>query len=109
MEITGKLIKVLDLEQGTSKAGKEWRKQSIIVQTDAEFNNEVCISAFGQDKITDMNKLQIDDKVTILCNIYSREYKGRYFNSIDGYWFTKAGSKKTNDEFVTVDDNDMPF
>ena len=107
MEITGKLIKVLELEQGTSKAGKEWRKQSIVVQTDAEFNNEVCISAFGEEKIKNMNKLSTGDDVTVLCNIYSREYNGKYYNSIDGYWFTKKGEEDANDDFVTADA--MPF
>ena len=33
MEVTGKLVKKLELETGTSKAGKEWQKQSIVIDT----------------------------------------------------------------------------
>ena len=97
MEITGKLIKKLDLEQGTSKNGKEWKKQSFIVETINEYNKDVCISAFGEDKIKQLNKLNIGDKVSILCNIYSREYKGRWYNQIDGYFFAQQEITIKND------------
>jgi hypothetical protein len=33
MEVTGKLVKKLELETGISKAGKEWKKQSIVIDT----------------------------------------------------------------------------
>tara|TARA_Y100000593_G_scaffold93428_1_gene188260 strand:+ start:462 stop:791 length:330 start_codon:yes stop_codon:yes gene_type:complete len=109
MEINGKLIKVLDAEAGTSKSGKPWQRQSIVVETDNEFNNQVCISAFGEDKINNMNKLSVGDNVTILCNVYSREYKGKYYHNIDGYWFSKQGEGSKATDFVTTDDNEMPF
>jgi hypothetical protein len=48
MEINGKLIKKLDVESGMSKTGKEWRKQSILVeQSGTDYNKEVVISFFG--------------------------------------------------------------
>ena len=38
MKITGKLVKKLQVEAGTSKAGKPWEKQSILVeQTGTDF------------------------------------------------------------------------
>ena len=58
MEVTGKLVKKLATESGVSKSGKEWKKQSIVIDTGGEFNNEVCISALG-DKMDSMNKLEI--------------------------------------------------
>ena len=36
MEITGKLIKKFDIESGISKAGKEWNKQSILIEQNAD-------------------------------------------------------------------------
>jgi len=46
--------------------------------------------------------------VSIRCNVYSREYKGKYYHNIDGYWFTQ---KAENEDFVTSDsnENDLPF
>ena len=107
MEVRGKLVKMLDLETGTSKAGKEWQKQSVVIDTGEEFNNIVCVNAFG-DKVDKLNKLQEGMTVAILCNVYSREYKGKYYHNIDGYHFTNQSDVSAND--VKVDDSEfMPF
>ena len=105
MEITGKLIKKFDIESGISKAGKEWNKQSILIEQNAEFNKEVVISAFG-DKIQSIKNLQEGDNLKVLCNVYSREYNGRYFHNIDGYWFSKAEAEA---EKIENDNEDLPF
>ena len=107
MEVTGTVLRKLELETGTSKkSGKEWQKQSIVIDTGGEFNNEVCVSAFG-DKMDSMNKLEIGMDVSVLCNVYSREYNGRYFHNIDGYFFTNQ-SNKSSDK-IQNGEEDMPF
>ncbi|QDP46682.1 MAG: hypothetical protein Unbinned6316contig1000_26 [Prokaryotic dsDNA virus sp.] len=123
MEITGNLKKILPLENGVSKAGKEWKKQSCLIETDNEYNPIVCVSAFGE-KVNDLNKLVVGYPVSILCNVYSREYNGKYYTSIDGYWFSTKNTEsfdarmkdKMNEmtteksEFVEVQsDEDLPF
>ena len=64
LSINGKIKKILDLEQGTSKSGKEWQKQNVIIEqnVDREWNKEVCVSAFGTDKINQLNKFTEGDK-----------------------------------------------
>ena len=106
MEVTGKLVKVLDLETGISKAGKEWKKQSILIDTGGDFNNEICVSAFG-DKLEQMLKLEVGMEVSVLCNVYSREYNGRYFHNIDGYFFTNQSNKSSGK--IQNGEEDMPF
>jgi len=106
MEVTGKLVKILDLETGISKAGKEWKKQSILIDTGGDFNNEICVSAFG-DKVGQMLKLEVGMEVSVLCNVYSREYNGRYFHNIDGYFFTNQSNKSS--EKIQNGEEDMPF
>jgi|TARA_R110002012_G_scaffold304359_1_gene507820 hypothetical protein len=105
MEVRGKVKMKLDLETGTSKAGKEWQKQSIVIDTGGEFNNIIAVSAFG-DKVQKMNMLEEGMTVSILCNVYSREYNGKYYHNIDGYHFT---NQSNNTEFVTSEEEDMPF
>jgi len=105
MEVRGKVKMKLDLETGTSKAGKEWQKQSIVIDTGGEFNNLIAVSAFG-DKVQKMNMLEVGMTVSILCNVYSREYNGKYYHNIDGYHFT---NQSNNTEFVTSEEEDMPF
>ena len=109
MEVTGKLITKLQKEAGTSKAGKAWEKQTVVVDTGGEFNNIIAVSAFGEDKIKHLDKLKEGMTVTILCNVYSREYKGKYYHNIDGYHFSnQSNNPEVNSEFVTTDD-EMPF
>jgi len=111
MEVSGKLVKVLDLEQGTSKSGKDWQKQSIVLDNGGEFNNEVCVSAFG-DKVNQIAELKIGVDMKILCNVYSREYKGRYYNSIDGYHFAQVNQtppEGLDGHFQGTTPDDLPF
>jgi len=108
MEVTGTVLRKLELETGTSKAGKEWQKQSIVIDTGNDFNNEICVSAFG-DKLKQMNKLEVGMEVSVLCNVYSREYNGRYFHNIDGYFFTNQSNKSSDKIQNGEAEEDMPF
>ena len=94
MEVTGKLVKILDLEEGTSKAGKSWQKQSVVIDTGGEFNNLTAVSAFGDKQVDKLNRLELGMDVTILCNVYSREYQGKYYHNIDGYHFSNQSASQ---------------
>ena len=126
MDITGKLIKKLEKETGVTKTGKNWESQICLVDTGEKFNNIVAIKSFGEEKIKQMNKLEIGQIVTISCNVYSREYNGKYYNQIDGWWYTDQSNNpevnkavhekltgriemdKQDQQFMTSD-NDLPF
>lgn len=109
MEIKGKLLRKLQAESGTSKTGKTWISQTCIVETEDKFNNIVAIKCAGDEKIKQMNKLKDGSMVNISCNVYSREYNGKFYNNIDGWWFADQSQVDENDtnEFVTSDD--IPF
>mgnify|MGYP003136699239 FL=1 len=106
MEVKGKVVKKLPIESGISKSEKEWKKQVIVIDTGADYNPEIAIQAFGDDKIKDLNKLSVGDQVLIKCNVSSREYNGRYFHNIDGYWFTKNTKEESP---VVPESDDLPF
>ena len=91
MDVKGKLVKKLAVESGISKSEKVWKKQTCIVDSGGEFNNEIAVSAFG-DKLKDLDKLEVGMDVLIKCNVYSREYKGKYYHNIDGYWFANTSN-----------------
>jgi len=112
MEVKGKVVKKLPIESGISKSEKEWKKQVIVIDTGADYNPEIAIQAFGDDKIKDLNKLSVGDQVLIKCNVSSREYNGRYFHNIDGYWFTKntkEDTRKLDVHFEGTTPDDLPF
>jgi hypothetical protein len=107
MEVKGKLIKKLQAEAGTSKSGKAWSSQICLVETDAKYNPLVAVKAMGDDKIKQLDKLKEGMEVAILCNVYSREYNGKYYNNIDGYHFTNQSDAQGASDFITSDDT--PF
>ena len=115
MEITGKLIKKLDIEGGVSKAGKEWQKQSILVEQSGEYSKEVVISFFGE-KIKSIRDLQEGSEVIVSINLSSREFNGKYYHNIDG-WFCAAKGKETvgsnlldnKDTMLNGSSDDLPF
>ena len=107
MKITGKLTKVLKKQTGVSKAGKEWQKQSFIFEQDDKFNKEICVDVFGDltkdIKLKLFKDLKIGEQYKVYINISSKEFNGKYYHSIDG-WFCAAAGKQT----VGESDN-MPF
>ena len=114
MEVKGKLVKKLDVESGISKSEKVWKKQTVVIDTGAEYNPEIAVTAFGDDKLKDLNKLSVGDEVMIKCNVSSREYNGRYFHNIDGYWFAKNTSETDTPQgldvhFPGTTPDDLPF
>jgi hypothetical protein len=104
MEINGKLIKKLDAESGISKTGKEWQKQSILVeQAGTDYNKEVVISFFG-DKIKSIRDIEEGSEVSVSINLSSREFNGKYYHNIDG-WFCAVKGQET----VGTTNDEMPF
>ena len=56
-----------------------------------------------------MNKLEIGMEVSVLCNVYSREYNGKYYHNIDGYWFSNQSNKSSSVTTNGEAEEDMPF
>ena len=96
MNVIGKLIKKLDVESGISKAGKEWRKQSILVKqslpTGFENKENVVITFFG-DKMQSIRDVEEGSDVSVSINLSSREYNGKYFHNIYGWACARLGQE----------------
>lgn len=100
MEIKGIVKKIQAKESRTSKAGKTWESQVCIIETESKYNNQVALKFMG-DKISLLDNLKEGDNVIADCNVYSREYKGRYYNNID-CWRIGLNSGINTDDFVEV-------
>ncbi len=90
LEMKGKIAKVLDAQSGVSKAGKEWIKQSFVLDNGNKFNPEVCFNLFGQEKVDMLNDYKLGDEVEIAFNLSSREYNGNYYTSCDVWKMQKV-------------------
>lgn len=89
MEVSGKIIAVLPLQSGTSKAGRAWKKQEYVLETHDAFPRKVKFDFFGDR--ADQYPMQIGDEVTVSFDIESREFNGRWYTDIHG-WKAEKGA-----------------
>lgn len=90
MDISGKIIQVLPLQQGTSKAGNAWKKQEYVLETHDTYPRKVKFDFFG-DRV-DQFPLNIGDEVTVSFDLESREFNGRWYTDVRGWKAEKAGA-----------------
>lgn len=126
LSVKGKISQVLQLESGTSKAGKAWKKQSFVVDTGAQYNPMVCFSLFGEDKIAMLSNCTAGQEVEVAFNVSSREFNGKWYHNIDAWKIDVLGgasgngntppppteepiSLNTADLSADDDDDDLPF
>ena len=94
LKVTGKITSILDVETGTSKAGKEWQKINFVIDTGADFNNIVCFQIFGEEKVENFTKYnKVGSEVDVSFNVSSREYKGKYYHNLDAWKVLKQKLK----------------
>ena len=93
LEIEGTLAQKLPVQSGNSARGP-WAKQEFILEyPDGNFTAKACFTAWGQDKVQDLGKYQVGDKVKVSFNLKSREYNGRWYNDLQIWKIAPAGAQ----------------
>ena len=118
LSVKGKISSKLSIESGTSKAGNDWKKQSFVLDTGAQYNPEICFQLFGEDKITMLDHYNEGDQVEVSFNLSSREWNGRYFHNVDAWKIEKIEEESTETENLeeppvfdapASEEDDLPF
>ena len=109
MEVTGVIKQILNVEQGTSKAGKEWKKLNFILESkDGEYTNTICFDVFGEEKVDNFVKFNnVGDNVTVSFNVSSREYNERWYTQTSA-WMVKKNTFEAETKLEEAKD-DLPF
>ncbi len=91
MNLTGKLTRILPLESGTSKAGKEWKKLSFVLEyQDGSFNKLACIQVKSDILIGTINQFRIGDTLSCEIKIEAREWQDRFYTDITAWKISKV-------------------
>ena len=91
LELEGTLRQKLGVQQGTSARG-QWAKQEFILEfPDGNFTSQACFTAFGQDKVAELDKYQVGDRIKVSFNIRGREYNGRWYTDLQIWRIAPAG------------------
>ena len=115
LSIIGSLTKKNEKENIENKAGKKWIKQTFVINTESEYNNEICFQLFGEEKVKLLEKHNLGDKIEVFFNIYSKEYNNRYYHNIDAWRIESKDSEQPIDNLLNenqkIDKNkdDLPF
>jgi hypothetical protein len=90
LDVTGKIVQLLDLQSGTSARG-DWKKQDIILETEEQYSRKICITLWG-DRINDIAGLQVGkDLITVSVTVESREFNGRWYTDVKAWKIQRAG------------------
>jgi hypothetical protein len=113
LEMTGKVIAILEKKSGTSKAGKAWVSQEYVIETSDQYPKKCCFALFGEERITACN-IQMGETITAHIDIDARQWEQRWFNSISAWKIDRSGVSETQtqqQEQASVADSkdDMPF
>lgn len=83
MEISGKLIQVLPVQEINGKNGV-LQKHSFVIETQEQYPKKVCFSAWG-DKTGDLKQAANGDLLKVQFSLESREYNGRWYTEAKAY------------------------
>ena len=91
LELEGTLRQKLGVQSGTSARGP-WAKQEFILEfPDGNFTSQACFTAWGQEKVADLDKYQVGDHIKVSFNLKSREFNGRWYNDVRVWRLSPAG------------------
>lgn len=95
LEIEGTLFQKLPVQSGNSARGP-WSKQEFVLEyPDGNYTAKACFMAWGVEKVQDLAKYQVGDKVKVSFNLKSREYNGRWYNDLQIWKIAPAGAAQT--------------
>ncbi len=106
MEISGKVVEILQEQSGQGRIGT-WRRLDFIIEVPGQFPKKVCIGLWG-DKI-DQAALKLGDEVTASIDIESREYNGKWFTSLKAWKVEKPqAATSSKNELYDIPQPDAP-
>ena len=116
LEVTGKIFKKLDRRSGTSARG-EWISQDFVLEfQDGSFPTNICFSAWGKDKVAELDGFREGDTVTVAFNIRGREYNGKWYNDLRAWKISsvtpsqpQAPAPSMDDMQTSIPEDDLPF
>ena len=98
MQVKGTLIQTLKLESGVSKAGKEWKKQDFVIETNEQFPKKVCFTLFG-DKINLIDGITEGTEIEVFFSLESRDFNGKWYHNINAWKIENAGASNSAKNF----------
>lgn len=113
LKVRGTVVEKLKVEEGTTKAGKPWTKQDLLILQEGQYPELLCVTLFG-DKKDLITRIDKDEVVDVQFTVVSREFNGRYFHNINGYsvdvvLVDTSAVKGNEPQSPKPEEDDLPF
>lgn len=86
MKIKGTVKFISEVVSGISASGKEWKKQSVVIEEDAQYPNSAVIDWFNKEI-----NFVVGDEIEVDFNIKATAPKDKYFNNLSAWTWTAVG------------------
>lgn len=97
MEITGKVIKVLDMQEFTSKKpekqGVVYKRFSFVLETGGQYPKKTVFTVMGEDRWNQMG-IVVGGEYQVSFDIDAREWQGRWFNDLSAWRAVRVGAQQ---------------
>ena len=90
IEITGRIVNLLEPVTGQGKNG-QWKKQEFIIETTDQYPKKVIFSMWGE-KVDVLTNYKVGEDVKVSFNPESREYNGRWYTDLRAWRIDRAGA-----------------
>ncbi|MBI1222671.1 MAG: DUF3127 domain-containing protein [Bacteroidetes bacterium] len=122
LEVTGRIVQVMDEVNGQSARGS-WKKQEFVIETAEQYPKKICLSVWGE-KVDALKQFKEGSNITASINIESREYNGRWYTDIRAWRLQNAVeggdggnfeahpqefSQETSENYTATEADDLPF
>lgn len=94
----------------------KFSKRELILEIPDDKYPQFCSFEFSQKSCATLDNFSIGQEVEITFSLKGREYKGKYYNSLNSFDITLIGTKssmkevkKEVDKYTENNDNDLPF
>lgn len=81
MEISGKLIKILQEVRGEGQRGP-WVRGGFVIETDGEYPRQVAFTTFGEERLAMVTTIPLNSPVIVTFQPESREYQERWYTDL---------------------------
>ena len=92
LTLEGKISAKLAPQSGQSARGAWARQDFVLEYPDGNFNSSACFTAWGQDKVAELDRFRVGDPVKVSFNVRAREYSGRWYNDLRIWKIEPAGA-----------------
>jgi len=93
LELEGKVFQVLPEQSGVGQSsGKEWRKQSFVIETEEQYPKKVVFNAWN-DTVDVISALKVGEKIKVNFRAESREYNERWYTDLTVWRLVKISEQ----------------